>query len=90
MPTYEASRISGDNNSIFPDKLEIDAINITHYKGTIVGYRSSVIARANVASVHIRSGLFFADIIIESTGGLTITAHGFYKSDAREVMNLLS
>lgn len=90
MPTYVASRISGDNNSIFPDRLEIDAVNVTHYKGTIVGYRESVMARANVASVHIRSGLFFADIIIESTGGLTIIAHGFHKRDAREVFNLLS
>ncbi len=90
MPTYVASRISGDNNSIFPDRLEIDAVNITHYKGTLVGYRKSVMARVNIASVHIRSGLLFADIVIESTGGLTVTAHGFHKKDARAVLTLLS
>ena len=71
MPTYEASRISGNDNVVFPNRLEIDDDNgnITFFKGTIVGYRQSFLARNNVASVRIASGLLFADIIIESTGG---------------------
>ena len=89
MPTYEASRISGNDNVIFPDKLEIDAFNVTYFKGTLVGYRKTVIARANIASVHIGSGLLFADIVIESTGGLTVRAQGFKKRDARAIVALL-
>lgn len=89
MPIYEASRLSGDNNALFPDKLEIDAFNVTYYKGTLVGYRKTIIARVNIASVHIGSGLFFADIVIESTGGLTFKAQGFKKKDAMAIVALL-
>jgi hypothetical protein len=92
MPTYEASRISGNDNVVFPDRLEIDEDNgnITFFKGTIVGYRQSFLARNNVASVRIASGLLFADIIIESTGGKEIRVSGLRKRDAREIMELLS
>lgn len=89
MPTFVASRISGNDNSIFPDRLEIDAVNVTYYKGTIIGYRSTVISRANIASVHIGSGLLFADVVIETTGGKEIRASGFKKSDARAIVALL-
>lgn len=89
MPIYEASRISGNDNAIFPDKLEIDPINVTYYKGTLVGYRKTVIAHANIASVRILSGLLFADIIIESTGGGYVRANGFRKKDARAIIALL-
>ena len=89
MPTFVASRLSGNDNSIFPDKLEIDAVNVTYYKGTVIGYRSTVIARANIASVHIGSGLLFADIVIETTGGKEIRVSGFKKRDAQAIMALL-
>ena len=89
MPTFVASRLSSSDNSLFPDKLEIDALNVTYYKGTVIGYRSTVIARANIASVHIGSGLLFADIVIETTGGMQIRATGFKKGDARAIMALL-
>lgn len=89
MPTFVASRLSGNDNSIFPDKLEIDAVNVIYYKGTVIGYRSTVITRANIASVHIGTGLIFADIVIETTGGKEIRVSGFKKSDARAIMALL-
>jgi hypothetical protein len=90
MPTFAASRLSGNDNSLFPDRLEIDAINVTYYKGTVIGYRSTVIGRSNVASVHIGSGLLFADVVIESNGGLIVRARGFRKSDARRIVELLT
>lgn len=92
MPTFVASRISGNDNAIFPDRLEIDDAtgDVTYYKGTIVGYRQTFIARYNVASVHVGSGLLFADVVIETTGGKEVRASGFRKRDAREIMRLLS
>ena len=92
MPTFVASRISGSDNAVFPDRLEINDVSrdVTYYKGTLIGYRQTFIARNNIASVHIGSGLFFADIIIERTGGGYVRAQGFMKSDARTVMRLLS
>lgn len=89
MSTFVASRLSGNDNSLFPDKLEIDAVNVIYYKGTVIGYRSTVIARGNIASVHIGSGLLFADVVIETTGGREIRASGFKKGDARAIMALL-
>lgn len=89
MPKFTASRISGNDNAVFPDQLEIDAVNVTYYKGTVIGYHSTVIARSNIASVHIGSGLFFADVVIETTGGKEIRASGFKKSDARAIVSML-
>ena len=89
MPSFVASRISGNDNAVFPDRIEIDAVNVTYFKGTIIGYRSTVIARTNIACVHIGSGLLFADVIIETTGGKEIRAAGFKKSDARAIVALL-
>lgn len=90
MATFVASRWSGDDNAVFPDRLEIDDSLITYFKGTVVGYRKSVMPRNCVASAHVRSGLIFADIVIESSGGREIVARGFTKGDARSVLNILN
>ncbi|MDR1182633.1 MAG: hypothetical protein LBL13_11705 [Bacteroidales bacterium] len=89
MPNYTASRLSSDN-TVFPDRLEIDATNVIYYKGNVFGYQSSIIARNNIASVSIGSGIFFADVIIESYGGMRVVASGFKKSDARTIVILLT
>jgi len=89
MPAFTAHRLSSDN-TLFPDKIEIDAINITYYKGNVLGYQSSIIARNNVASVSIGSSIFFADVIIETIGGKRVVASGFKKSDARTIVGLLT
>ncbi|GHS89223.1 hypothetical protein FACS1894201_10630 [Bacteroidia bacterium] len=89
MPAFTASRLSSDN-TLFPDRIEIDATNVTFYKGYVFGYQSTVIARNNVASVSIGSGILFADVVIESNGGKRIVASGFRKVDAREIIRLLT
>jgi hypothetical protein len=89
MPTFIASRLSADN-TLFPDRLEIDVQNVTYYKGYILGHRSTVIPRNNIASVSLSSGIIFADVIIESTGGKKIVANGFKKSDAQTIVGLLT
>ena len=89
MPTFTASRISLDDNALFPDRIDIDPDNVTFYKGYIFGYRSMIIPRSSIASVSIQSGIFFADVIIESAGGKRIVGNGFIKRDAREIVRLL-
>ena len=42
MHSFTALRISLEN-ALFPNKIEIDDRNVTHYKGTVVGYQSTVI-----------------------------------------------
>ena len=90
MITFTASRISSNDNTLYPDRLEIDDYNITYYKGYIFGYQSTVIARCNIASVSIGAGIFFADVIISSNGGQRIVASGFSKKNAKEIVRLLS
>ena len=91
MPVFTASRwFPGNNNVVFPDRLEIDANNVSYFKGTVIGYHSVVLPRTGIASCRICSRLIFADIMIESTGGKGITARGFLKSDARAILKLLS
>ena len=90
MPTFTASPISSPDNTVFPDRVEIDAANVIYYKANVFGYQSSVIARNNIASVSIGSGIFFADVIIETVGGKRIVMSGFNKSDARTIVGLLT
>lgn len=89
MPAFTAHRLSSDN-TLFPDRLEIDTLNVTYYKGNVFGYQSSIIARNNIASVSIGSGIFFADVIVETIGGKRVVASGFRKSDARTIVGLLT
>jgi hypothetical protein len=40
--------------------------------------------------VSIGSGIFFANVVIESKGGQRIVASGFKQVDAREIVRLLT
>jgi hypothetical protein len=90
MPTFIAQRISRQDNVLFPDKITIEGSKITYYKGEIIGYKSIVIYGNNIASVAINENILFADVAIESKGGQKITARGFKKSDAKEIIKLLT
>lgn len=89
MPTFTAHRFSLEN-VLFPNRLEITLSNVIYFKGNVFGYQSSIIARNNIASVSIDSKVFFADVLIESYGGKKVVATGFKKSDAREIVRLLT
>ena len=89
MPTFIASRISANHNILFPDKIDIDDEKVTYSKRALIGYQTTVIQRASISSVRLLSRIFFADIIIESSGGRRIEISGLSKADAREVYDLL-
>ena len=82
MPTFTALRLPPDN-VLFPGRLGIDATNVTYYKGAIVGYQSTVIARSNIASVSIGSKVLFAEVTIETFGGKRVVANGFKIAGAK-------
>lgn len=90
MAIYTACRISSDENVLYPDALAIDNVNVTYYKGRPFGYQTMIIPRHTISGVYVDSGILFADIIISSTGRATIKAHGFKKSIARQIVNLLT
>ena len=87
---FQASRISGDGNALFPDKLIIDDEKVTYYKGKLIGYDQSVIMREGIGSVSIRQHVLFGDVVIESKGSQIIHAEGFTRSDAKKILRLLS
>ena len=86
---YTASRVSGDGNAVFPDKLIITDEYVIYRKARVIGYKETKIRLSSVGSVSVQQHLLFADIIIESKGGNMIEARGFSRSDARKIANLL-
>ena len=86
---FTASRVSGDGNAVFPDKLIITDEYVIYRKARVIGYKETKIRLSAVGSVSVRQHLLFADIIIESKGGNVIEARGFSRSDARKIANLL-
>lgn len=86
---FTASRVSGDGNAVFPDKLIITDEYVIYRKARVIGYKETKIRLSSVGSVSVRQHLLFADIIIESKGGNMIEARGFSRSDARKIANLL-
>ncbi|MDE6339943.1 MAG: hypothetical protein K2K97_09185, partial [Muribaculaceae bacterium] len=83
MPIYTASRISADANVLYPDAIAIDQTNVTYYKGCPFGYETIIIPRRAICGVYLSSGIFFADIVITSSGRAAIEAKGFKKSIAK-------
>lgn len=90
MPIFTASRISVDANVLYPDAIAIDSSNVTYYKGNPLGYQTITIPRHAISGVYLGSGVFFADVIITSSGRAEIRAQGFKKSIAKKIVNLLT
>ena len=86
---FTASRISGDGNAVFPDKLIITDDGVIYRKGRVIGYKEIKIRFSAIGSVSLDKHLLFADIIIETNGGQRIIARGFSRSDANMIRDLL-
>lgn len=90
MPIYTASRLSADDNLLYPDAIAIDRYNVTYYKGRPFGYETLIIPRSSISGVYLNSGLFYANVVIASNGSATIEAKGFKKSVAKTIVNTLT
>ena len=86
---FTASRISGNGNAVFPDEIIIDDDCVIYRKGQLIGYKETKINIAAIGCVSIEARLLFADVIIETKGGLTIRAKGFSRGDASSISKLL-
>lgn len=89
MQIYTASRISCNENVLYPDMIAIDNSNVTYYKGRPIGYETVTIPRKSICGVSMDCHMFFADVIIAGSGYSTIVAHGFKKADAKQIVNAL-
>lgn len=87
--TFQASRWT-QGNFFFPTRLVISPQRVTRVKGRLFGSNEESIAMSKVASVHISTGVFWSEIVIESAGGADpITSHGHRKKDAQRIRDLI-
>jgi hypothetical protein len=89
VETFVASRWT-KGNLFFPTRLEVNAQHVSRVKPRLFSSNEESIAIAQVASVHIRTGVIWSDIVIESAGGTDpITSHGHRKKDAQRIRDLI-
>jgi len=87
--TFVASRWTRGNR-IFPTRIVVNAQRVSRVKPRLFGSNEESIGIGQVASVHIRTGVLWSDIVIESTGGTDpITSHGHRKDDAKRIRDLI-
>jgi len=87
--TFSASRWT-QGNFWFPTRLVISPQRVSRVKSRLFGSNEESIAMSKIASVHISTGVFWSEIVIESTGGTDpITSHGHRKKDAERIRDLI-
>jgi len=90
--TFRASRWTR-GNFLFPTVIEVTDQAVTRHKRSWFSKDEISISVAKVASVHIKTGILWADILIESSGGSDpLASHGHRKADAcriREIVETL-
>lgn len=87
--TYVSSRFSA-GNFCFPDKLEVAGDGMLFRKRRLFGSHEEHINYTAVSSVKVTSGMFLADVCIETSGGSQpIFVNGLWKSEAREIQDTI-
>lgn len=89
MKVFTASRLS-EGNKVFPARIVIDDDQVTlKVPGFFSGKEKSV-PYTRISSVDIECPFVgYSDIIIETTGEGSISAHGFTKGDVKEMKDLI-
>jgi hypothetical protein len=86
---FKASRWTKGNH-LFPTIIEVSDRAVMRRKRSWFSHDEISISIQKVASVHIKTGIIWSTIIIESSGGTDpLTSHGHRKDDARRIKELL-
>ena len=91
MPTeiFKASRWTS-GNLLFPTYIEVSDKSVTRRKRSWFRMDEMSMSISKVASVHIKTGMIWSEILIESSGGSDpMSSHGHTKSDARRIKELI-
>jgi len=87
--TFKASRWTKGNH-LFRTVIEVTDRAIVRHKRSWFSKDEMSISIGKVASVHIKTGLIWSDIVIESTGGTDpFVSHGHKKADAQRIRELV-
>src|SRR6266481_1346034 len=86
---FKASRWTR-GNLFFRTDIEVSDKSVTRRKRTLFSQDEESMSITKVASVHIKTGLIWSDILIESSGGSDpIRSHGHSKADAQRIKELI-
>jgi hypothetical protein len=86
---FKASRWTRGNH-LFPTVIEVTDRAVIRRKRSWFSTDEISISIAKVASVHIKTGMIWSDILIESSGGSDpFASHGHAKADARRIRELV-
>jgi hypothetical protein len=87
--TFQASRLTR-GNFLFPTIIEVTDKAVIRRKRSWFSKDEISISISKVASVHIKTGIIWSDILIESSGGSDpLASHGHTKRDARRIRELV-
>jgi hypothetical protein len=87
--TFQASRWTSGNH-LFPTVIEVSDRAVVRHKRSWFSKDEISVSIQKVASVHIKTGILWSQILIESSGGTDpMASHGHYKSDARRIKELI-
>lgn len=77
-------------NFIFPTVIEVTDLSVTQRKRSWFSRDEISISISKVASVHVKTGIIWSAILIESSGGSDpLASHGHKKADARRIRELI-
>jgi hypothetical protein len=86
---FRASRWSKGNH-LFPTQVRVSPTAVARYTPQWIGRQEESIHIAHVASVRINTKLLFADIFIETSGGVSpVNCYGHHKKDAVRIKELI-
>ena len=91
MPSniFYASRWTSGNH-LFPTMFEVTDKSVMRRKRSWFSMDEMSIAILKVASIHIKTGLCWSKVVIESSGGSDpLESHGHTKADARRMKELI-
>ena len=86
---YKSNRLTS-GNALFPDEVIVANDGIHFIKRGVLGSDEEIISYGKIASVKLKSGVLFADLTIETTGGSQpIFINGLLKGDAQEIKDAI-
>ncbi|HTB85231.1 MAG TPA: PH domain-containing protein [Candidatus Sulfotelmatobacter sp.] len=86
---FRASRWTRGNH-LFPTVIEVTNRAVIRHKRSWFSKDEMSISISKVASVHIKTGFIWSNILIESSGGTDpIASHGHSKRDAQRIRALV-
>ena len=89
-PVFRASRFTSGNH-VFPEQVAVFEDHVSSYKPRFLGHTENAITLRQIASVKVKAGPVFADVVIDTTGGSPpVLIHGLWKKDAVALTTAIS